>query len=513
SHLSWSPCVDFIQEILPEPIREHLFKKVIKRRYGNCDLDYLQQKKIQNSVDNSEDQKSIQFITEGQVSQSVDFENFFTNCPLFCSEQRIPSWAQTYTFNDGGKAPIYSILLNQNSDLDFGKVCNTCNETSNTFSQVSTLSNYQCPYVGEKKYECNDKCGNILLQCSKHHGSTQSQEASCKCEECERASHSTASLPQYSGAHPGREPPKFKECIQAGSSTPLSKHHRYHSDQHYKCEECGKSFINCSTISKHLRWHSSEKPYKCQECEKNFKNFLTLTQQQRIHMGEKPHICEECGKGFTKRRQLTQHQRIHSGEKPYKCEICGKAFNKRSHVTQHQSTHTGEKPYKCEECGKGFTQRAYFTLHYSLTQHQRIHSGEKPYKCEECGKGFTQRPSLIRHQNIHTPYKCKECGRGYTQRAHLTQHQRIHTGEKPYKCEECFIQSSHLTQHQKIHTGEKPYKCEECGKGFIRRADVTRHQSIHTVVKPYKCNKCGKAFRYKSSLTQHQRIHNAEIQC
>ncbi|KAM4803962.1 uncharacterized protein ACH125_026950 [Urocitellus parryii] len=609
------------QEILPEPIREHLFKKAIKRRYGNCDLDYLQQKKIQNSVDNSEGQKSyyegqdqlivtvlntinspqehliaqksIQFITEGQVSQSVDFENFFTNCPLFCSEQRIPSWAQTYTFNDGGKAPIYSILLNQNSDLDFSKVCNTCNETSNTFSQVSTLSNYQCPYVGEKKYECSktqknssfgcnkgehqcghcaqnlyrdDKCGKILLQCSKHHGSTQSQEAPCKCEECERASHSTASLPQYSGAHPGKEPPKFKGCIQAGSSTPLSKHHRYHSDQHYKCEECGKSFNNCSTISKHLRWHSSEKPYKCQECEKKFKNFSTLTQQQRIHMGEKPHICEECGKGFTKRRQLTQHQRIHSGEKPYKCEICGKAFNKRSHVTQHQSTHTGEKPYKCEECGKGFTQRAYFTLHYSihtgekpykckecgkgytqragLTQHQRIHSGEKPYKCEECGKGFTQRPSLIRHQSIHTvekPYKCHKCGKEFTQRVHLTLHHSIHTGEKPYKCKECskafrcnslltrhqiihtgekpykckecgrgYTQRAHLTQHQRIHTGEKPYKCEECGKGFTQRPSLTLHQSTHMVEKPYKCEECGKGFIQRANLTLHQRIHTIE---
>ncbi|VTJ89092.1 Hypothetical predicted protein, partial [Marmota monax] len=37
------------QKILPEPSRQHLFIKVIKRRYEYCKLDHLQQKKIQNS--------------------------------------------------------------------------------------------------------------------------------------------------------------------------------------------------------------------------------------------------------------------------------------------------------------------------------------------------------------------------------------------------------------------------------------------------------------------------------
>ncbi|KAM5142636.1 zinc finger protein 141-like [Callospermophilus lateralis] len=37
------------QTISSEPGIEYLFKKVIKRRYGNCDLDYLQQKKVCDS--------------------------------------------------------------------------------------------------------------------------------------------------------------------------------------------------------------------------------------------------------------------------------------------------------------------------------------------------------------------------------------------------------------------------------------------------------------------------------
>ncbi|XP_047379381.1 zinc finger protein 519-like [Sciurus carolinensis] len=531
------------QEISPEPGIEDLFNKAIKKRYGNCDLVHLQQKKIWNSLGESEgqksyyngqdklvvtvhnenftvnrpqehfiSQKSIQFINEEQVSQSDHFESFFTNCPLFCNEQRIPSCAQMYTFNDCGKAPVYSLLLNQNSDGDFWEACSTCNEASNTFSQVSAPSNYQCTYVGGKEYECSktqnfsfgcntrkhecahcaqnlyhdNRCGKVPPQCSELIAppGTQSQEKPCTCEECERASHPTASPPGHRGAQPAREPRKVKERVQAWSSAPLSKQDGYHSSdqldkfkecgktlnqgpppvkQHrihtaekpYKCEQCRKSFKTYSNLSKHLRWHSSGETYKCKECDKIFKNFSSLTQHQRIHTGEKPHKCEECGKGLNRRAYLTQHQRIHTGEKPYKCKECGKGFNQSSNLTKHQRIHTGEKPYKCEECGKGFNRKSH------LTQHQRLHTGEKPYKCEECGKGFTQGGYLTEHQRIHTgekPYKCEECGKGFTRRAHLTRHQRIHTREKESPDESI---PEHLLSLLNMLRGPRALDCNE----------------------------------------------------
>uniref|UniRef100_A0A8D2D2A8 Uncharacterized protein n=1 Tax=Sciurus vulgaris TaxID=55149 RepID=A0A8D2D2A8_SCIVU len=424
--------------------------------------------------------------------------DFFTKCRLFCSEQRIPSCAQTYTFNNCGKVPVYSLLLNQNSDVDFWEACSTCNEASNTFRSVSAPCSYQCTYVGGEKYECSktqknfssgcntrkhecahcaqslyhdDRCGKVPPQCSELIAppGTQSQEKPCTCEECERASHPTASPPEHRGAQPAREPRKVKERVQAWSSAPLSKHDGYHSsDQHdkfkecgktlnqgpppvkqhrihtgekpYKCEECGKCFKNCSTLSKHLRWHSSKKTYKCKECEKVFKNFSTLAQHQRIHTGEKPYKCEECGKAFTFRSNLINHQRLHTGKHPYKCEECGKVLTKRGYLPEHQRIHSGEKPYKCKECGKGFNRRAH------LDEHQRIHTGEKPYTCKKCSKAFNAYSSFTKHQRIHTgekPYKCETCGKAFNRRAHLTRHQRIHTGEKPYKCKKC-KPSTHL---------------------------------------------------------------------
>ncbi|XP_054317352.1 zinc finger protein 397 isoform X1 [Pongo pygmaeus] len=250
-----------------------------------------------------------------------------------------------------------------------------------------------------------------------------------------------------------------------------------------------------------------ERPYRCDVCGHSFKQHSSLTQHQRIHTGEKPYKCNQCGKAFSLRSYLIIHQRIHSGEKAYECSECGKAFNQSSALIRHRKIHTGEKACKCNECGKAFSQSSYLIIH------QRIHTGEKPYECNECGKTFSQSSKLIRHQRIHTgerPYECNECGKAFRQSSELITHQRIHSGEKPYECNECgkaFSLSSNLIRHQRIHSGEEPYQCNECGKTFKRSSALVQHQRIHSGDEAYICNECGKAFRHRSVLMRHQRVH------
>ncbi|XP_068111964.1 uncharacterized protein [Hyperolius riggenbachi] len=118
--------------------------------------------------------------------------------------------------------------------------------------------------------------------------------------------------------------------------------------------------------------------------------------------------CPTCGKCFTWKSSIVRHERTHTGEKPYACTVCGKCFGKKSILVLHERTHTGEKPYTCSECGNSFGLKAH------LVRHVRAHTGEKPYPCAECGKCFGRKSHLVRHERSHmremfctkiTPYR------------------------------------------------------------------------------------------------------------
>ena len=55
--------------------------------------------------------------------------------------------------------------------------------------------------------------------------------------------------------------------------------------------------------------------------------------------------CEVCFKKLSSKSSLKRHRRIHTGEKPYACEFCDKRFTAATTLTVHRRIHTGEKPY------------------------------------------------------------------------------------------------------------------------------------------------------------------------
>ncbi|XP_055956243.1 uncharacterized protein LOC126816854 isoform X2 [Patella vulgata] len=275
----------------------------------------------------------------------------------------------------------------------------------------------------------------------------------------------------------------------------------------YRCDICSKSFTTSSSLQKHIRIHTSEKPYRCGVCSKSFTTSGSLQKHIRIHTSEKRYKCNVCSKSFTTISSLQKHIRIHTSEKPYKCNVCWKSFSTSSTLQTHIRIHTGEKPYRCDVCSKSFTTIS------SLQRHKRIRTRDKPYKCDVCCKLVRLKSYLKVHMRTHTKekhYNCSVCSKSFTTISSLQKHSRIHTSDKPYKCDVCsksFSTSSSLQTHIRIHTGEKPYKCNVCSKSFTTISSLQRHKRIRTRDKPYKCDVCCKLFRLKRYLKVHMRTH------
>jgi DNA-directed RNA polymerase subunit RPC12/RpoP len=111
--------------------------------------------------------------------------------------------------------------------------------------------------------------------------------------------------------------------------------------------------------------------------------------------GRLRHACDVCEYRTAHESSLTKHQRTHTGEKPYACTHCSYRTGTKGSLTRHQRTHTGEQPYACTHCSYRATTKG------NLTVHQRTHTGEKPYACTHCSYRATQKSSLTSHHRRH----------------------------------------------------------------------------------------------------------------
>ncbi|XP_004925945.1 zinc finger protein 431 [Bombyx mori] len=282
-----------------------------------------------------------------------------------------------------------------------------------------------------------------------------------------------------------------------------------------KCPVCGRVCINPSTLTIHMRVHSSEKSFSCTVCNSKYKDAGNLKRHMnRKHdpMRQRQFVCENCGKAFYSKRDVEIHMRTHTGETPYTCNACGKSFTQATSLFRHRLRHESEKTYSCTICNKLFRTKD------GLRNHALVHTSEKKFSCPICNMSFKYKNNVHKHIKNHSEPKrfvCNYCGRSFSMKGGLKSHIDRQHSEKSGYCNVCSKHVPNLEVHSWKHTGQRPLKCELCSSSFSQLKALTHHVNFkHKQTSKHKClvAGCEMAFPSKPMLDYHTaKVHSTDI--
>ena len=135
---------------------------------------------------------------------------------------------------------------------------------------------------------------------------------------------------------------------------------------------------------------------KCLFCFKVCENKSTLQKHERAHTKEKPFRCEKCGTGFSQASGRNVHEKGVCLKIKSTCPICGVLFTNTANLTNHlKFTHKMEERINCDICN--ISVRTDFKRHLKSKRHIKAIARVQ----DEAEEQFTISDQARRLQELH----------------------------------------------------------------------------------------------------------------
>merc|ERR1712223_2166046 len=84
--------------------------------------------------------------------------------------------------------------------------------------------------------------------------------------------------------------------------------------------------------------------FPCRLCPAVFPNLRALKGHNKEHLGKPPYICNvgTCTYSSNDKSTLTRHMRTHTGEKPFECKLCNYGFTTKANCERHLKNKHGK---------------------------------------------------------------------------------------------------------------------------------------------------------------------------